>query len=195
MAIPSNPLWDGLFGSLPGTQARKRAKSKGYTEGDFQENLIDAQNRMRDTGPRAEQEGYEGLKNFDPGAAFKEYSAGAFGDFQHTLGDELERLAGNASAGGRLNTGFYDEDQGELVRDISGDYLNKVNQAALNTAGMDLNRRGSLLNYGTEANNRYLDLIAGNYDRMIAKRNAQQQGGGGFMGFLSKAAPIAAAFL
>ena len=85
---PYDQIMESLFTpeARANKKARRAAAAKGYTEGGFQENLIDAQNRMRESGPAAEAYGYEGLKNFDPGAAFKEYSGGAFGDFDEASG-------------------------------------------------------------------------------------------------------------
>src|SRR5688572_13081478 len=56
--------------------------------------------------------------NFDAGASFKEFADGAYGSFQTNLGKELRNLAGRSVGAGRLDTGFFDEDQGQVITDL-----------------------------------------------------------------------------
>lgn len=161
----------------------QRAIDKGYSERGMANRLIDSQDFL---GQDYETSGVQGLQDFDPGAAFKEYTEGATRGAKGYLGEELEKLAGTSSAQGRLNTGFYDQDQGELVRNVYGDLNNTIAGAALQTAGMEQSRRGQLLDYGADRTNRYLDLVSGNNDRLTAKRNAEaaKKKKGGILGGL-----------
>lgn len=174
----------------------EQARKKGYSDRAMANRFIDAQNRLGEIGPEREDAGYEGLRDFDPSAAFEQYTRGATDSAHSFLGEELEKLAGTAAGQGRLNTGFYDKDQGDVVRNVMGDLNNTIAGAALQTTGMDLSRRGKLLDYGTDTSNRYLDLLTGNNDRITARENARKQSkGGGVLDFAAKALPVVASFL
>ena len=108
--------------------------------------------------------------------AFKDYAAGGLAGVKSQLGTELDSLAGKAAGSGRLNTGFYDLDQGDVVRNVYGDYDRGLQQAALQTTGMQQQNNQNLLNYTADKRNTYLDLLTGNMDRATAQKNAK----GGF---------------
>jgi len=151
----------------------------------------------------AERGAYERAKSFDPSAAYGTYMEGARSKAADTLGQQLKQLAGQAVGAGRLDTGFYDMDQGDVVRNVWDDYGRTASAAALQTAGMQQQNNFGLLNYGAEARNRYLDLLHGGYDRATAEKAAKDAKKGGFLGGLGKivggvvgsvAGPVGSAF-
>lgn len=87
-----------------------------------------------------ELEGYsaDDVSNFDPSAYGKEFAGGAYGDFKNQLGDELRGLSARSVAGGRINTGFFDEDQGGVVTRLGSDFSNKLAQASTVFSGQRL---------------------------------------------------------
>lgn len=119
---------------------------------------------------------------FDPGAAFQRYQAGALSQTQTALNEQLMKLAGDEGAG-RLHTGFYDEDQGEVARKIYGDYNDRMQQAALQTAGMQEQHLGNAAQMGMALRNRYLGLAGDAYNRLYDEQQNKRGGGiGGILG-------------
>lgn len=130
---------------------------------------------------------------FDPRAAFKEYSAGAMSDFSRNLALSLRDLKGSAVGAGRLDTAFFDEDQGQVVSDLGSRYLADVNQHALQTAGM---RQGQIQyegNRGTQRTQNYQDALAATLDRETAERNARRATRQGLIGGAVKLGAVALA--
>lgn len=134
---------------------------------------------------------YRQYQRFDPGAAFKEYAGGAWKAVQSDFADNLESLASKAAGAGRLNTGFYDRDQGELVQRTMGDYSNRIAQGAMQTAGMAQQQRRDLLGYGQEQQNSYLDLLTGQWDREAMMDEKRNESKGGFWKTLGNIAGVA----
>lgn len=131
---------------------------------------------------------------FDPGDAFKEYSAGAMSDFRAQLADELRKNAYGAADSGRLDTGFYDEDRGKISTDLARQYTADINRQALNTAGMRQRQIEFRGNYGLESGRDFQDLVAGQLDRETAERNARRQSRSGIISGLTQLAGTAIGF-
>ncbi len=129
---------------------------------------------------RREDDAYRAFTDFDPRAAFDEYTAGSLAETRSALADELEDLTGSAVGAGRANTGFFDRDRGEVVKELFDRHNARTSQAALQTAGMRQNQLGTALDFGAQARNRYLALLVGAYDPRTGEDNA----GGGLLGAL-----------
>lgn len=133
---------------------------------------------------------------FDPGQAYKSWATGAFGDFQTGLTKNLRDLGGKAVGAGRFDSGFFDEDQGQLVRDMSSDFSNKLVQGSLTASGQRLSQLGQEGQFAEQQSQDYNELLAGELDRETAKSNAKKQQRSDFWGGLLKGgATIAAAAL
>lgn len=125
---------------------------------------------------------------FDPKAAYADYTKGAIGDFNTQLSKQLTTLKGSEAGAGRLDSGFYDQDQGKVVTDLGTNLQNQLSQQALNVTGLqeqDINRRG---NYASGVNQDYNDLLAGQLDRETAQQNAKRQQRGAFITGLASVA-------
>jgi hypothetical protein len=129
---------------------------------------------------------------FDPRQALNEYARGASADFSRQLGDELGKLRDSSAGGGRLNSGFFDEDQGQVVTELGSRFQADLNRHALDTAGMrqrQIEGRGA---YAQNANQDYHDMLAGQLDRETARENARRQQRGAVIGGIAKVAGAAA---
>jgi len=149
-------------GSRPGPSAASQA----YTG---------AMDRAGQIAPQIEDRFLERDAAFDPGAAFKEYSAGAFSDFGKQLSYALRDNAYGAVGSGRMDTGFYDQDRGYIANELSRSYLADINRAALETTGMRQRQNEYLGQYGLNRTQDYQDLVAGQLDRETAERNARRR--------------------
>lgn len=70
------------------------------------------------------------LTNFDPSAAGKEYADGAYGDFKNKVSDQLNELQNKSVAAGRLHSGLFDADSGNVITRLGSDYSNAIAQEA-----------------------------------------------------------------
>jgi hypothetical protein len=155
------------------------ANAPQYDQNQLYQALMAAQNRLSKSGEQ-EDAAYGAASSFDPSKAFTSYADAGLQGVKSQLGTELDSLAGKAAGSGRLNTGFYDLDQGDVARNIYGDYGRGVQQAALQTTGMQQQNNMGLLNYAADKRNSYLDLLTANQDRATAQKNSKK----GFWGTL-----------
>lgn len=75
-----------------------------------------------------------GSPDFD--GQFERYAGAANNKFQRTLGLQTDSLVGNAQARGRFNSGFLDEDYGNLARSLAGDARDDVDSHAIDVLGL-----------------------------------------------------------
>lgn len=123
-------------------------------------------------GPRGP--GYEGLMQQDIGASYGKYMDGAASRYKEILGEENDKLTESAVGRGRLDTGFYDQDRGELAESVAGEFAAESSRAALQTAGMETDRLRSVAGIDESSRDRYLDLVVGGLDRAQAASNAKR---------------------
>lgn len=153
-----------------------------------------AATRLRDAqhadqwGQQTNQQGYQDLQKFDPNAAFQTYAKSAWDQSSEGLSKQLDTLAERGAAAGRTSTGFFDKDQGQTVRDVMRDYGNTISGAALQTANMDLSRRGALLNYGAGQQGRSDALQEQNYQDIEDRRRYEKSKKSGGLGGALKGA-------
>jgi hypothetical protein len=183
MPMPiGNKEMQGFFG-------RALAKRKGVNWSNpetYKTYLGKATGQEADYSLGAERDAYQTMQGYNPEDAYAKYMAGARSQAEDSLGLQLKQLAGQSVGQGRLDTGFYDMDQGDVVRNVWGDYGRTMSGAALQTAGMQTQKNAAMLNYGQDTRNRYFDLLAGGYDRSLAEKNAKDAKKGGFLKTLGK---------
>lgn len=124
--------------------------------------------------------------SFDPRTAYQDYARGAYGDFQKNLGRSLRDLGGRSVGQGRFNSGFFDEDQGEVVRNLGSDFSNQLAQGALAASGQRLGQIGQEGQYALGQSGMYNDLLSGQLDRETAKENAKRAARSDFWSGLGK---------
>lgn len=133
-----------------------------------------ALNRDERAGADMEDTAWEGMRDFDPDAAFRTSAEGAMGDFRREMSDQLRDLTGSAVGAGRLNTGFFDEDRGEVATRLGGQFQDRLAQGAMQTAGMRQQQLGQMGQMAGQRQNRYLELLTGKMDRDTGNENARR---------------------
>jgi hypothetical protein len=149
-------------------------------------------------GPQAGQQGqqyWSELSSFDPTESINTYARGAASEANKYLTETLGNLRGQAVGAGRLDTGFFDTDQGEVVRDVYRNLNERIAQQAVTGAGMNLSRLGQMGGWAQGTRQDYLDLLSGELDRRTSERNAKQQARAQTMSGLAGLAGTVASFL
>ncbi len=88
------------------------------------------------------------ILNFDPSAAGNTFARGAYGTFKNNLADEERTLTNKSVASGRLNTGLFDRDTGQVQTRLASDFDNAIAGAAVQFSG----QRESALATGNSLN-------------------------------------------
>jgi len=116
------------------------------------------------------------ISTFDPSEAINKYAQGAWnariggpGGFN----DQLTQFKGNSVAGGRLDTGFYDEGVGQLYRSTVNDFSNNVAQTAVQGAQMQMRNNEAIGQFGDTQTERGLDLGVARREELI--NNAREK--------------------
>jgi len=122
------------------------------------------------------------LGAFDPTAALKEYGAAAGGQFTTALNQQLRGLKGSAAGAGRLRTGFYDTDAGQLTQNLAQQYQQDLASQALGAAGLKENALATAGGIEEAEQGRYLELLTGQLDREQAAKNARSAQTGAILG-------------
>ncbi len=80
--------------------------------------------------------------NYDGQAALDRYATGAYASVSEGLKRTLADTRGAAVGAGRFDSGYLDEDQGEVIRQTQSDFTNNLAQQSLNAAQMTNSVRG-----------------------------------------------------
>lgn len=154
-------------------------------------NARTAQGLIGETGAQggaARKAGLAGALSFDPSQAVDEFGQGFLSDAREGLGEEFEDLVGGSVGRGRLRTGFFQRDAGNLFKDFNRRVSNAIAQASLQASGQKLQNIQGLQAFGSDLLGQQTDLLGGALDRATAEENA----GGGFGNFLGRALGFAA---
>lgn len=114
------------------------------------------------------------ISNYDPMASVQQYGQAAGAQANTYLTQELDKLRGSAVGAGRLDTGFYDSDQGDLVKSVHQDLNEKLAMQGVNAAGLQLQQYGQMGNWAGQQQQQYYDLLTGQLDRDTSERNAKR---------------------
>lgn len=114
---------------------------------------------------------------YDPTTAYNQFTAGSLAQTKSALADELKSLGDSEANQGRYQTGFYDEDRGEVARKVFGDHDARVANASLQVSGMQGQHLGQAADMATQLRNRYLGLVGDSYNRLYAEEQNKPRGG------------------
>lgn len=169
--MPANPIRN-MFDvmnrrAIDAAKAKKAASAEGQ--------LTAAGQRSGEIGERMTDEYTKRALDFDPNEAYDKYMSGATNQFGELLDTRLKTLAGRSVGAGRLDTGFFDLDQGDVVRSVAQDFSNTASNAALDVSGQVMSNNNSIGNYGLQREGMAMDVLSGNADREMMRENARRE--------------------
>ncbi len=173
-ASPSSPNWKDQ-GQIAESQGRTAGEATGY-------------------GQQATSDYWNRISSFDPSQAVNKYAQGAWSQTVNGVNGfnaNLGKLRGNAVGGGRLDTGFHDEDSGELYRSTVGDFGDRLSMTALDASRMQMQNNQAIGQFGSEQTERGLDLGVARREELInnarEKAERKRKNKRGIIGFLGGA--------
>jgi len=113
--------------------------------------------------------------SFDASKSLNDWARGAYANVSAGLDRRLRDLSGAAVGSGRLNTGFFDEDQGQLIRDTQADFTNNLSQQALGAAELQQRNDTSLGAYGERQTEFATDIAQSRREEMINAAREQAE--------------------
>ncbi len=128
------------------------------------------------------------FKNFNASAGFETAVRGATNSARRAFGDNLRDLKGSAVRNGRLNTGFFDEDAGDLYERTQANLDDRISSMAMQSQGQQLEADGRYLGAVQGQQQQYFDLLSGGLDRETAAENAKKQRRASLLGGLASLA-------
>lgn len=115
------------------------------------------------------------LQSFNAQDGLERSVRGATDRSQMAFRNNLRDLTGRAVKTGRLNTGFFDEDAGELALDSKTNLDAIIAQYAITAQGQQMSNDNALVNAGQQQEQQYMDLMTGGLDREQMERNRKAQ--------------------
>lgn len=82
------------------------------------------------------------VEGFDAGDAVRQYATGAWNQASMGLRDVLKNLDYEAASRHRMKSGWFDEDQGQVVRDTATNLQSEIAKRAVQAAGITADARG-----------------------------------------------------
>lgn len=132
------------------------------------------------------------LTDFDPTAAINKYAQGTWGAMKTGPGgldESLASLKGKSVGAGRLDTGFFDQDTGDLYRSTVNDFGNAMAKTSVEGARMGMANTEALGQFGADQTDLNLKLGSGRAEQLIndAREKAERarkrkRGIGGLIG-------------
>lgn len=123
---------------------------------------------------------------FDPSAAVNQYAQGAWNSIGIDLSKQLDMLRGSAVGAGRLDTGLFDYDQGEVTKEALNRFTAQLSQQAMNAAGLQNQSNALLLNFLQGREGAINEGYAGMLDYETGMANAKGQSRGQLYGALGQ---------
>lgn len=135
------------------------------------------------SGTAAQDQYLKTAQAFDPTSAIQKYAGAqwdtAINDPTQGLKRQLSDLGGKSVGAGRLDTGFYDEDQGDIIKDTMRGYGNSVASTAVRGAEMGQQNNQDLGAYGERQSQLGLDVAGERYSQLqnnAAEKAARARG-------------------
>lgn len=109
-------------------------------------------------GSRASGAYLDRATSFDASESLNRYARGAWGSISEALGHQLRDLKGSSVGAGRFDSGFFDEDTGEVVNRATSQFSNAIAQQSMGALAAEQRNTESLGNFGSEARGNAMDL-------------------------------------
>jgi hypothetical protein len=139
----------------------------------FQKQIDTAGTDATGRGTTAQDQYLKTAQNFDPTASIQKYANAqwdtAMNDPTQGLKRQLSDLGGKSVAAGRLDTGFYDQDQGDIINNVTRGYGNAVASTAVDATRMSQQNNQDLGSYGERQSGVGLDVAGGRYNELQQK--------------------------
>ncbi|MGH3428471.1 MAG: hypothetical protein ACRDQZ_13040 [Mycobacteriales bacterium] len=192
MTAPASPMSWGQIQTM--ARRRRPAGSAPPSLGDYSlggyTNAADtAGGTALNEGSQASSDYLSRAENFNASDALNTWAQGAWGNVSTALQKQLGDLSGQAVGAGRLNTGFYDEDQGNLIKGVTSNFANQLAQQSLGAASLQSQSDQALGRFGQEQTQTGLDVAQSRREEMInaqreadARKRAQKRGIGSLIG-------------
>lgn len=113
--------------------------------------------------------------SFDARKGLNQWATGAASDYNTNLRQTLGDLAGASVGQGRLDTGFYDQDAGNVIRSSSREFANALAAQSMNAQGQQMANTAQLGAFGTNARDTGYDMDYGALDRYDMESTANKQ--------------------
>lgn len=126
-------------------------------------------------GRESEDEYWKRISSFDPTEAIGKYAEGAWSDISQQMDLQLRDLEGQSVGAGRLDTGFYDEDIGEVAKEGRRAMAAGISRASISGAQMNLQQLQQMGTFAMSTRNRYFDLLSGGMDWNTSMANLDRQ--------------------
>lgn len=121
------------------------------------------------------------LESFDPSASIFKYASSAWdqavNDPVSGLKRSLSDLRGGAVGAGRLDTGFFDQDQGDVIQNTTKNFQDVLGKTAIEGTRMQQANTQAIGEYGANQQNQYLDLLTAQREQQMndARAKAERQ--------------------
>jgi hypothetical protein len=174
---------------------RRRPRNQNYSLGGYTQAVDETGANAMASGQEASDAYVSRAENFDASKALNTWAQGAYSNISTALTQRLRDLSGQAVGSGRLNTGFFDEDQGAVVRGAQQDFSSQLAQQALGAASLQSSSDKSLGEFGLQQTELGTDIAQSRREEMInaqreeaARKRAQKRGIGSLIGGIGGAA-------
>ena len=135
------------------------------------------------------------VRNYNAQGALDTYTRAATDRSQLAFRNNLRDLKGSEVRNGRLNTGFFDEDVGQLALDSNRQLNDQIGSRALEASQMQQTNDARYLGAAEQQQQQYFDLLTGGLDREQAEKNRQSQQRSSLLGSLASLGGTAIGFL
>ncbi|HJX76243.1 MAG TPA: hypothetical protein VJ247_07780 [Gaiella sp.] len=112
--------------------------------------------------------------NFDANKSLNDYARGAFANVSAGLDQTLAKLKGGAVAAGRADSGFFDQDSGDVVRNVMSDFSNNLATHALDAAGLQQQNTAALGQFGQSQQGTATDLLTARREELENKAREEE---------------------
>jgi hypothetical protein len=114
-------------------------------------------------------------QNFDASQALNQYAQGAWGGVAAGLRRELADVRGRSVGAGRFDSGFLDEDQGEVIERTAQNFGNSIAMQSMNAAQLQQQNDAQLGSFGERARGRAMDTTAAFYEQDENDRREEEE--------------------